>query len=134
VYAFAGESGVGKTSLLMRIDPKLDLKVRDVGDKTGRGRHTTTYSQLYPFRGGYLADTPGVQKFAFPGTDGDELAACFPEFAAHADCKFSPCTHSHEPQCGVKAALEAGLIPPSRHASYLHLLEEIEEREKRRQR
>jgi ribosome biogenesis GTPase len=133
VYAFAGESGVGKTSLLMKIDPKLDLKVREVGEKTGRGRHTTTYSQLYPFRDGYLADTPGVQTFAFPGTDKEELADCFPEVAAHAECKFRPCTHSHEPQCGVKDALDAGSIPQSRHTSYLHLLEEIEERGKRRQ-
>lgn len=132
IYAFVGESGVGKSSLLMRIDPDLDLKVREVGAKTKRGRHTTTFSQLYPFRDGYLADTPGVQTFGFAGADAAELRACFPEFAEHEACRFQPCTHSHEPACGVKDAVASGEIPPSRHESYLHLLRELEERERRR--
>jgi ribosome biogenesis GTPase len=134
VYAFVGESGVGKSSLLMRIDPALDLKVREVGDRTGRGRHTTTFSQLYPFGDGYLADTPGVQTFGFPGDDTDELRDCFPEFAPHTDCRFHPCSHSHEPGCGVKDAVERGDIAPSRYQSYLHLLEEVGERARRRPR
>jgi ribosome biogenesis GTPase len=132
VYAFVGESGVGKSSLLMRMDPDLDLKVREVGEKTGRGRHTTTFSQLYPFREGYLADTPGVQTFGFPGTDPEELASCFPEFAEHEDCKFRPCSHSHEPTCGVKDAVESGSIPKSRYTSYLHLRDEVIQRARRK--
>jgi ribosome biogenesis GTPase len=134
IYAFVGESGVGKSSLLMRIDPGLDLKVKEVGDRTGRGRHTTTFSQLYPFRDGYLADTPGVQTFDFPGEDPGELRDCFPEFAEHADCKFHPCSHSHEPGCGVKEAVERGEVASSRHQSYLHLLDEVTERARRRSR
>lgn len=134
VYAFVGESGVGKSSLLMRLDPDLDLKVREVGDRTGRGRHTTAFSQLYPFRGGYLADTPGVQTFGFPGEDPDEVRLCFPEFDAHAECRFQGCTHSHEPGCGVKDAVESGTIPTSRYESYIHLLDEVRARRKRRQR
>jgi len=134
VYAFVGESGVGKSSLLMRLDPRLDLRVGDIGARSGRGKHTTTFSQLYPFRAGYLADTPGVQTFAFPGTDKHELAGCFPEFAEHQECRFHPCTHSHEPDCGVKEAVEAGHIPASRYTSYLHLLAEVEEREQRKTR
>jgi ribosome biogenesis GTPase len=132
VYAFVGASGVGKSSLLMAIDPRLDLKVRDIGDKTGRGRHTTTFSQLYPFGRGFLADTPGIQTFGYPGQEPGELADCFPEFKPHVDsCRFRPCTHSHEPDCGVKRALEEGDIPPTRYTSYCHILSEVEERKKR---
>jgi ribosome biogenesis GTPase len=132
VYAFVGESGVGKSSLLMSIDPGLDLKVREVGNKSRRGRHATTFSQLYPFGEGYLVDTPGVQTFAFPGTDKTEVSDCFPEFARHtATCRFHPCTHSHEPDCGVKRALEAGEIQSTRHRSYLNILREVEARDKR---
>jgi ribosome biogenesis GTPase len=132
VYAFVGESGVGKSSLLMSIDPGLDLKTRAVGDKTGRGRHTTSFSQLYDFGRGFLADTPGVQTFGFPGTDATALPDCFPEFAEHVDnCRFQPCSHSHEPDCGVKAALDGGLIPDSRYRGYLNILAEVEDRGKR---
>jgi ribosome biogenesis GTPase len=132
VYAFVGASGVGKSSLLMSIDPGLDLKTRTVGDKTGRGRHTTSFSQLYNFGRGHLADTPGVQTFGFPGTDGNALADCFPEFGDHTGiCRFRPCTHSHEPDCGVKDALEKGLIQKTRYLSYLNVLAEVGDRGKR---
>lgn len=132
VYAFVGESGVGKSSLLMSIDPGLDLKTRSVGDKTGRGRHTTSFSQLYRFGRGYLADTPGVQTFGYPGSDSTEISDCFPEFARHAEtCRFRPCSHSHEPDCGVKDALERGLVHRSRYDSYLNILAEVDERGRR---
>jgi ribosome biogenesis GTPase len=135
VYAFAGASGVGKSSLLMRLDPRLDLKTRELGERTGRGRHTTTFSQLYRFSGGWLADTPGAQTFGFPGREALELVRCFPEFAGPGgDCRFSPCTHSHEPGCGVKAAVERGKVPVTRHESFLQILGEIEERRRRRAR
>lgn len=135
VVAFVGESGVGKSTLLMRIDPNLDLKVREIGERTGRGRHTTSNSQLFSFGGGFLADTPGVQTFGFPGTDEIALGDCFPEFAAHVDaCRFNPCSHSHEPNCGIKDAIDAGLIGASRHESYLSILSEIQARESRRER
>lgn len=133
VYAFVGQSGVGKSSLLNRIDPALDLRVRRVTEKTGRGRHTTTYSQLFPVRGGYMADTPGLQTFGFPGTDETELARCFPEFRALTpDCRFQGCTHSHEPGCAVKAGLDDGRIFESRYRSYLSMLEELKGRAKNR--
>ena len=132
VYAFVGASGVGKSSLVMAIDPGLDLKVRDIGDKTGRWRHTTTFSQLYPFGRGYLADTPGIQTFGYPGAVTTELADCFPEFAPHVDaCRFQTCTHSHEPDCGVKRALEDGDIRPTRYDSYRNILSEVVARNKR---
>jgi ribosome biogenesis GTPase len=133
VYAFVGQSGVGKTSLLNRIDPSLDLKVRHVANKTGRGRHTTAYSQLFPLDGGYVADTPGMQTFEFPGLEWEQLAPCFPEFRTYLDaCRFLPCTHSHEPGCALKEALERGEIFPSRYQSYLAMLSDVEERAKKR--
>ena len=134
VYAFVGESGVGKSSLLNRLDPKLKLVVDDVTERSGRGRHTTTNSQLFPFREGFLADTPGMQTFTFPGSNIDALAACFREIAAvEGECRYHPCSHSHEPGCAVKVALEAGQIPPSRYESYLEILVGIRERAKHRQ-
>lgn len=133
VYAFVGQSGVGKSSILNRIDPTLDLQVREVADKTGRGRHTTTYSQLYPLRNGFIADTPGMQTFGFPGTDKKELAACFPEFRGlETDCRFQPCTHSHEPGCAVKLRVEDGRIAASRYKSYNDMLAEVEKRDMQR--
>jgi ribosome biogenesis GTPase len=134
VYAFVGESGVGKSSLLNELDPNLDLVVDEVGERSGRGRHTTTNSQLFPFREGFLADTPGMQTFTFPGADVDALAACFPEIAGvEGACRYYPCSHSHEPGCAVKAAVEAGQIPASRYASYLEIMVGIRERAKNKQ-
>jgi ribosome biogenesis GTPase len=133
VYAFVGESGVGKSSILNRLDPDLELVVDDVTEKTGRGRHTTTNSQLFPFRDGYLADTPGMQTFSFPGTDEVALAGCFPEIAnIDESCRFNPCTHSHEPGCAVKTAVAEGRIPRSRYQSYLDIMAGVREREKKK--
>ncbi len=134
VYAFVGESGVGKSSLLNRLDPELDLVVDDVAEKTGRGRHTTTNSQLFPFRDGFLADTPGMQTFSFPGTDEYELYRCFPDIRhIEGPCRFDPCTHSHEPGCVVKEAVAQERIPQSRYQSYLDILAGIRERAKKKQ-
>jgi ribosome biogenesis GTPase len=133
IYAFVGESGVGKSSMLMRMDQKLDLKVRELGGKSGKGRHTTSYSQLFSIRDGYMADTPGIQKFGFPGAEADDVARCFPELKSFTgSCHFPRCTHSHEPKCAVKAAVEEGRIHRSRYDSYLDILSEVETRAKRR--
>jgi len=133
IYAFVGRSGVGKTSILNRIAPDLNLRVREVAEKTGRGKHTTTSSQLYPMAGGYVADTPGMQTFGFPGSDKKGLARCFPELRSlEGECRFNPCTHSHEPGCAVKEAVEEGRIARSRHESYAGMLAEIELRVKSR--
>jgi ribosome biogenesis GTPase len=133
IYAFVGQSGVGKSSILNAIDEELKLKVRQVARKTGRGRHTTTNSQLFPVAGGYVADTPGMQTFGFPGADKAELPLCYREFRRFAeDCRFQPCSHSHEPGCAVKDALDGGLIAPSRYRSYQAILGEVASREKKR--
>ncbi len=129
IYAFVGESGVGKSSLLNRLDAEFDLDVRDVGGRTGRGRHTTTFSQLFPFRSGYLADTPGMQTFRFPGNDENAVAACFPEMVrVTGQCRFATCSHTHEPGCAVKAALDAGDIRESRYKSYLEIMADVRAR------
>ena len=131
IYAFVGRSGVGKSSLLNRIDPNLNLRVGEVAQKTGRGKHTTTYSQLYPLKGGYVADTPGMQTFGHPGQDASALPDCFPEFRPLIGaCRFHPCTHSHEPDCVIKEAVDNGAIASTRYDSYLDMLAEIELREK----
>jgi ribosome biogenesis GTPase / thiamine phosphate phosphatase len=131
VYAFVGESGVGKSSLINRLDPTMERVTQEVGERTGRGRHTTTSSHLLPFRDGFLADTPGMQTFSFPGSDETDLANCFPDIArVDTECRFHPCTHSHEPGCAVKAAVEAGSIAPSRYQSYLSIMDEIRARVK----
>ncbi len=133
IYAFVGRSGVGKSSLLNRIEPDLNLPVGRVAEKSGRGRHTTTYSQLFPLRGGYVTDTPGMQTFGFPGASAQDLSECFPEIRVRGeDCRFQPCTHSHEPDCAVKDALEQGKIAPSRYQNYLSMLSEVKTREKNR--
>jgi ribosome biogenesis GTPase len=134
VYAFVGESGVGKSSLLNQLDPELDLVVDDVAEKTGRGRHTTTNSQLFPFREGFLADTPGMQTFSFPGTDEYGVERCFPDIR-HIEntCRYDPCTHSHEPGCAVKTAVEDGRIPASRYQSYVDIVTSVRERAKKKQ-
>lgn len=133
VYAFVGESGVGKSSILKKIDPELDLRVGGLMEKTGKGRHTTAFSQLYRIMGGYVADTPGIQTYGFPGSDTAELAACFPEFSPYeGQCRFNTCSHSHEPDCAIKEALEEGSIRPTRYQSYLSMFAEIEQRERRR--
>jgi ribosome biogenesis GTPase len=134
VYAFVGESGVGKSSILNQLDPELDLVVDELSERTGRGRHTTTNSQLFPFREGFLADTPGMQTFSFPGTDEYQLIRCFPDLRhIEGPCRFNPCSHSHEPGCRVKAAVEAERVPRSRYQSYLDMLTGIRERAKKKQ-
>jgi ribosome biogenesis GTPase len=131
VYAFVGESGVGKSSLLNRLDPELDLNVDDVAERTGRGRHTTTNSHLFSFRDGFLADTPGMQTFTFPGIDEYAVINCFPDLNhIEGPCRYDPCSHSHEPDCRVKEAVDAGRVPRSRYQSYLEIVTSVRERAK----
>ncbi len=129
VTVFAGASGVGKSSLLNAVDKNLRLKVGSVSDKILRGKHTTRISELIEYGGGFLVDTPGFSAVDLTeaGLDKNNLRGCFKEFGQFAGaCKFrNVCSHSHEPDCGVKAAVERGDILRERYEAYLTLLEEV---------
>ncbi len=126
VCLFSGESGVGKSSLIRAVDPALNPKVGAISTAHLQGRHTTSLYEMYPLTsGGYIIDTPGLRGFGLVDLEKDEIAKYFPEMLRVADeCRFVPCTHTHEPGCAVKQAVEEGRISPERYASYLGMLEE----------
>jgi len=120
----AGQSGAGKSSLLNAIEPGLGLHVAEV-DRAGEGRHTTTHASLLRAAGGYVVDTPGVRDFSFYDLAPEELSLAWPDFAgARAQCRYSTCTHRHEPHCNVKAAVKQGGIDAGRYERYLQILRE----------
>jgi ribosome biogenesis GTPase len=120
----SGPSGAGKSSLLNAVQPGLGLEVREISEVTGKGRHTTVGVRLWPLDGGgYVADTPGLREAGFFDIEPGELAWHFVEMRPYlSDCHFSSCTHTHEPGCAVKAAVEAGDISEERYDSYCRLL------------
>ncbi|CAA6810601.1 MAG: Ribosome small subunit-stimulated GTPase EngC [uncultured Thiotrichaceae bacterium] len=118
----AGQSGVGKSSLIACLLPEQSIRVGEIGD-TGEGRHTTTVATLYRLAGGSLIDSPGVRDFALPPLNPSELQSGYPEFAEFAGmCKFNNCTHQHEPGCVIKSAVKSNDLPPHRYQRYLNLL------------
>ncbi|MCQ2161876.1 MAG: ribosome small subunit-dependent GTPase A [Bacteroidales bacterium] len=126
VCLFSGESGVGKSSLIKALDPSLDPKVGDISLAHLQGKHTTSLYEMYPLScGGFMIDSPGIRGFGLVSLEKEEIALYFPEMlkAAH-DCRFSPCTHTHEPGCAVKKAVDEGTITLERYNSYLGMLEE----------
>lgn len=129
ITVFSGPSGVGKSSLLNSLMPGLDLRVGKVGQRKGRGRHTTVAAALYPFpEGGYVADTPGLQYLALWEVDPRALGYGFPEFRGPSEeCRFGDCVHRAEPGCAVRDAVESGVIESRRYDSYQTLLREAEE-------
>ena len=126
---FLGPSGAGKSSLLSRIQPGLEIATRTVSSSTGKGRHTTSYTELHELaRGGWVADSPGVREFGLWGIEELELAACFPEFREHLGaCRYPNCSHSHEPECGLRDAVEEHALDARRYESYLRILESVRE-------
>ena len=123
--AVAGQSGVGKSSLLNAIEPGLGIRVGDVNEETQKGRHTTTTAQLHRVAGGFVVDTPGVKSFDLSAVPLNEIEAHFVEFAAHIPhCRFPDCTHTHEHDCRVKEAVANGQITEQRYESYVRMLQE----------
>ena len=123
---FSGNSGVGKSTLVQAIDPSLDIRTGEISESHHKGRHTTTFSTMYPLGdGGWLIDTPGIKGFGLIDIDDAELWHYFPEMMRLAPgCRFYNCTHTHEPGCAVVAAVERGEVAWSRYESYLKILDE----------
>ena len=126
VNLFSGESGVGKSSLIKALDPSLDPKIGEISEAHLQGKHTTSLYQMYPLAtGGYVIDSPGIRGFGLVDLEKEEIYKYFPEMLqASAGCRFTPCTHTHEPGCAVKAAVDSGSISAERYNSYLGMLEE----------
>ena len=130
VTACTGNSGVGKSSILNRLCPELELPTGEVSEKLGRGRHTTRHVELYDLgEDTFVADTPGFSSFDTDQMDvilKEELQYSFPDFGPYiGKCRFDDCSHRKEPDCAVRAALEAGDIQPTRYDSYLKLYEKM---------
>ena len=126
INLFSGESGVGKSSLVKQLDPALDPKIGRISEAHLQGRHTTSLYEMYRLGGGgFLIDTPGLRGFGLVDLGKAEISKYFPEMLRETDdCRFVPCTHTHEPGCAVKAAVDAGRISAERYNSYLGMLEE----------
>ena len=126
VTLIAGNSGVGKSTLINRIEPGLQLKTDQLSSYHKSGKHTTTFAELFELsQGGYIIDTPGIRGFGITDMEDEPLFHYFPEiFKASAHCKYNNCIHVNEPDCAVIQAIESGSIHPSRYNSYVNLLKE----------
>ena len=132
VTVFAGPSGVGKSSLLNAVDGNLELATGKISDKIKRGKHTTRAACLLPLEGGgTVVDTPGFSAAELEEIDKSQLAWYFPEFRPYIEkCYYNTCTHSHEPDCGIKEAVENGSICQARYDAYLNILQTINEKKR----
>lgn len=123
----SGNSGVGKSSLINLMEPGLKLKTAKISDYHKQGKHTTTFAEMHKIGNGYIIDTPGIKGFGLEGIDKNKLGFYFPEIKILSDaCKFNNCTHTHEPDCAVKKAVDKGKIKPFRYINYLNILADEE--------
>lgn len=129
ITVFMGQTGVGKSTLLNKIAPDLRIETGEISETLGRGRHTTRAVSFYSVHGGKIADTPGFSSLDYEVDNAEDLNEAFPEFRklSHS-CKFRSCTHTHEPSCAVKQALEEKQLWKVRYDNYLQFLSEIENR------
>lgn len=131
VSCFAGQSAVGKSSLLNAILPELGLEVGGLSAKTERGRHTTRRAELWPYAGGAILDTPGFSLFDTETVEQAALDACYPEFGdAPKDCRFAGCRHLAEPDCAIKPLVAQGILSSARYERYKALSNELTQRRK----
>jgi len=122
ISVLSGPSGVGKSSLLNRIEPNLKLQVGLVKNSSGKGKHTTVVRELFPLGGGYVADMPGLRTLSLWDIEPEELDGYFPDLRELvSECKFNDCSHKEEPGCAVKQAVKTGKIHPERYDSYLRM-------------
>lgn len=122
-----GHSGAGKSTLINLIDPDLDIKTGEISDYHQKGTHTTTYAEMHHLSaGGYIIDTPGIKEWGITDFTAEDIGHYFPEILSRmSECKFSDCSHIHEPGCAVIKAFEEGTIPESRYKNYQKMREEI---------
>lgn len=133
ISVFAGQSGVGKSTLLNALLPGINLQTGLISERLRRGKHTTRHVELIPIDGGFVADTPGFSQLDFLEMEPEDLSLYYKEMKEYVpDCKFRGCLHVSEPKCAVRAALEEGKIQTSRYESYTKFLQEIKEEKKRR--
>lgn len=125
----SGQSGVGKSSIINRLQPQLDLRTSEISDYSGKGQHTTTFAEMFPLDfGGFIIDTPGIKMLAFNNLEIMDVAHNFRElFIESKNCKFGNCTHRNEPHCAVKEAVEMGKISHLRYNNYIKIIEDIED-------
>ena len=123
---------MGKSSLVNLLLSESVMETGEISEKIRRGKHTTRHSELlYLEPESFIVDTPGFSSLYLPEMEKDMLRECYPEFAAREEnCRFLGCSHTHEPDCGVKAAVEAGEISPVRYENYVYLYQELEQRKK----
>jgi ribosome biogenesis GTPase len=123
---FSGHSGVGKSALVNRLDPNLNVRVGEISEVHEKGKHTTTYAQMFPLCfGGFIIDTPGIKEFALFDLEKETLAQRFPEMrAVMHDCHFNNCTHLHEPHCAVKEAVDKNIIAGWRYENYCNMMDD----------
>ena len=128
ITLLSGNSGVGKSTIINRLVPGVNLRTAEISDAHQTGQHTTTFSEMIPLGKGWLIDTPGIKGFGTFDMEPEELTSYFREiFRFSKDCRFSNCTHTHEPGCAVLQALEDHYIAQSRHQSYLSMLNDKDE-------
>jgi ribosome biogenesis GTPase len=125
----AGQSGVGKSTLINTIQPGLSLKTDEISDYSGKGQHTTTFAEMHPLMmGGYIIDTPGIKMLSYNNLEPLDVAHNFREFfVLSSKCRFPNCLHKEEPGCAVKAAVEDGRVSPLRYEHYLQIMSEVED-------
>ena len=125
VSLFGGQSGVGKSSIINVLEPSLQLKIGDISDYNNKGKHTTTFAEMFELSfGGFIIDTPGIKEFGLIQYKKEEISHYFPEMLRLlSECRFNNCVHTHEPHCAIKQALEKGLISQTRYQNYLSIIQ-----------
>ena len=125
----AGQSGVGKSTLINTIQPGLGLKTDEISDYSGKGQHTTTFAEMFPLAiGGFIIDTPGIKMLSYNNLEPLDVAHNFREFfELSTDCRYPNCLHIEEPGCAVKAAVNDGKVSPLRYEHYLQIMSEVQD-------